>query len=1525
MSSSSSSGSSVCGGAVWGPWEDGMFSECFTSLVIAGLATFYFLVAGLLRVRQIRSLPLVEYAFTQRQLIEFGGCFVIGFFSLCTLVARFATGDWYGFQVVEDLYSLGAWSFCGLVIYMEAKRALPHGWAVRSWWIISFFMYAMIMQALSDRTWLEGSGPDYEMFLAIAMFFFTGALAVMGLWLNKVPTAYSQLLSDDDEEDVAPALPTTSASGPSPFERANVISNALYWWANGLMSLGNRRPLVDADLWPLSPPDTGDNVCNRFTHEWDKETQKTAPSLAKAFFRTFGREFAIAGIFKLGNDISQFMSPILLSRILAYLQDSSDPSLAPGVLLAFAMFLAANSQTLFVNAYFFRVFRVGQQVRSAVVSVVYRKSMRLSGASRQKWTVGEIVNHQSIDAQRFQGTLTFLHMVWSAPIQIIIAMVLLWGLLGPAVLGGLAMMILVIPLNIVLARKQGGIQKEMLKNKDERLKSTSELLNGIRVMKFFAWEDNFLGKIDRIRDHELATLRRSVFLRAFTTFIWSTTPIFVAVLVFATFVLTGGVLTPDKAFPALALFNILRFPLNMLPNVISSLIESRVSLNRVQNFLLASELDPLAVEHNRSSSSSISSPSEASTKGIREGLGKGARDVSLAIQQGDFQWTEGAKPTLTDINLEVYKGELIAVVGSVGSGKSSLVSALLGDIKKQKGHVLINGSIAYVPQQAWMQNTTLRENILFGLPMSSRYEECIAACELRQDIAMLPNGDSTEIGEKGINLSGGQKQRVSCARAMYQNSDVYILDSPLSAVDAHVGKSIFENFIAGALGGKTRILVTHQLHLLPYMDRIIVLKDGRIAEIGTYQELMANGEELSELVRVHVLEEEAKAREASMAQVEADAQPDTLLEVPMTVAGPSPTVAPRAASTATQQIPVHPPPGDATSTSITVKDPAAGKDKDGKGKGKAGPPAGAIITTETRTEGSVSWQVYKRYFAAAGGTLVVGAVVLGYLSASGSQIAADWWLSKWSSSATADNAMYYLRIYVLLGVGGGIMTFVRSIVLALGGMRAARTLHESMLHKVAHSPMSFFDTTPIGRILNRFSKDQYNIDETLSGSMGMFLNTSFSVASILFVIGTITPFFLVPALPLAYLYYYVQQYYLKSSRELQRLDSISKSPIFAQFSETLNGIHTIRAFGVVSNFIKENDRKLDVNTRAYFANTTANRWLSVRLEFVCTCVVTVAALFSVIERGHVDPGLAGLSLTYALNLTGVLNWLVRQSSEVETQLVAVERVIEYTDLEEEGPYDNTSSRPSSNWPASGAVEFRDLKLRYRKGLDLVLHGITAHIKPREKVGIVGRTGAGKSSLILALFRMVEAEEGSVLIDGVDISRIGLRDLRSRLSIIPQDPTLFTGTIRSNLDPFGMYPDRQIWNALDSVYLKVAVERMEGGLDAAVSENGENLSVGQRQLMCLGRALLRNSKVLVLDEATASVDLETDSLIQKTIRERFADMTVLTIAHRINTVIDSDKVMVLDKGHVAEFDSPQNLVQDRSSIFFSLVHESGLTK
>ncbi|NXK44825.1 MRP1 protein, partial [Chauna torquata] len=1064
--------------------------------------------------------------------------------------------------------------------------------------------------------------------------------------------------------------------------------------------------------------------------------------------------------------------------------------------------------------------------------------------------------------------------------------------LGPSVLAGVAVMILLVPINAVMAMKTKTYQVAQMKSKDNRIKLMNEILNGIKVLKLYAWELAFREKVLEIRQKELKVLKKSAYLAAMATFTWVCAPFLVALSTFAVYVKVdkNNILDAQKAFVSLALFNILRFPLNMLPMVISSIVEASVSLKRLRVFLSHEELDPDSI---------IRGP-------VTDAEG------SIIVKNATFSWSKTDPPSLNSINFTVPEGSLIAVVGQVGCGKSSLLSALLGEMDKKEGYVVVKGSVAYVPQQAWVQNATLEDNIIFGREMNERqYKRVVEACALLPDIEILPSGDRTEIGEKGVNLSGGQKQRVSLARAVYCNADIYLFDDPLSAVDAHVGKHIFENVIGpkGILKNKTRVLVTHAVNYLPQMDTILVMTDGEISEMGSYQELLKQDGAFAEFLRTYANAEQSM--ENSDANSPSGKEGKPVENGVLVNEAPGKLMHRQLSNSSTYSRET----GKSQHQSSTAE---LQKPLEEKNSWK-------LTEADTAKTGRVKAKVYWDYMKAIGLFISFLSIFL-FMCNHIASLASNYWLSLWTDDPVMNGTQQYtnvrLGVYGALGISQGIAVFGYSMVVSIGGIFASRHLHLNLLHNVLRSPMSFFERTPSGNLVNRFSKEIDTIDSAIPPIIKMFMGSTFNVIGACIIILLATPIAAVIIPPLGLIYLLVQRFYVATSRQLKRLESVSRSPVYSHFNETLLGVSVIRAFEEQKRFIKQNDMKVDENQKAYYPSIVANRWLAVRLEYVGNCIVLFAALFAVIARNKLSPGLVGLSVSYSLQITAYLNWLVRMSSELETNIVAVERVKEYAEMEKEAEWSIEQTAPASTWPEEGKVEFRGYGLRYREDLDLVLKNINVTIKGGEKIGIVGRTGAGKSSLTLGLFRINEAAEGEIIIDGINIAKIGLHDLRFKITIIPQDPILFSGSLRMNLDPFDQHSDEDIWRSLELAHLKNFVSSLPDKLNHECAEGGENLSVGQRQLVCLARALLRKSKILVLDEATAAVDLETDNLIQSTIKSQFEECTVLTIAHRLNTIMDYTRVLVLDRGEVVECGSPDNLLQEKG-IFYSMAKDSGL--
>ncbi|XP_072298433.1 multidrug resistance-associated protein 1 [Eucyclogobius newberryi] len=1318
--------------------------------------------------------------------------------------------------------------------------------------------------------------------------------------LSDQPPLFSQAVKD---------------TNPCPESGASFLSRITFWWINRMMVTGYKRPLVESDLWSLTPDNRSHRVVPGLVQRWSRQRQKVQrlhsgprldpqskymyspkkapqnevkgasaadeseilivssrpqtkePSLFWALCLAFGPYFLISCLYKILHDVLMFVGPEILRLLISFINSSNSP-LWHGFFYTGLLFVCNCVQSLILQQYFHVCFVSGMRVRTAIIGAVYRKALVISNAARRSSTVGEIVNLMSVDAQRFMDLIAYINMLWSAPLQVVLALYFLWQTLGPSVLAGVAVMVLMVPVNAFIAMKTKTYQVAQMKSKDNRIKLMNEMLNGIRVLKLYAWELAFQDKVSEIRQSELRVLKKAAYLGAMSTFTWVCAPFLVALSTFCVYVLSDelNVLDAQKAFVSLALFNILRFPLNMLPMVISSIVQASVSLKRLRTFLSHEELQEDSVDH----SAVLASPH------------------SISISDGVFSWSRTETPTLKNLNVQIPEGALVAVVGLVGSGKSSLLSALLGEMDKMEGTVSVKGSVAYVPQQAWIQNSTLKENIMFGQELSELwYQQVVEACALKPDLEVLPAGDDTEIGEKGVNLSGGQKQRVSLARAIYCDRSIYLLDDPLSAVDAHVGRHIFERVIGpqGLLKDKTRVLVTHGLSYLPYADLILVMGEGQVTEKGSYQQLFATDGAFAEFVRTYASVEHNGEQKASTALDDSSS---------------------------------------AVTGNILPSEKQEAAEKGIERTVKVG--AGKLTEADKASTGQVKLSVFLTYAKAIGVPLSLFSLLL-FFTHHFLSLFSNYWLSLWTDDPVVNGTqplrLMRLGVYGALGLSQGVAVFGYSLSMSIGGILASRCLHQAMLYDVLRSPMSFFERTPSGNLVNRFSKEIDTIDSVIPSILKMFTGSMFNVMGACVVILAATPLVAIIIPFLGVLYFFVQRFYVASSRQLKRLESVSRSPIYTHFNETLLGASVIRAFGEQKRFIGESDLRVDHNQKAYFPSIIANRWLAIRLEFVGNCIVSCAALFAVIARESLSPGIMGLSITYALQLTTSLTWLVRMSSDLETNIVAVERVREYSDTDKEAEWTLQTPGPQPDpWPSAGCININNFGLRYRHDLDMALHNISLSIRGGEKVGIVGRTGAGKSSLTMGLFRLIEASEGQILIDGVDISELGLHQLRSRITIIPQDPVLFSGSLRMNLDPFNSYTDEEVWRALDFSHLRAFVLGLTGKLDYECSEGGENLSVGQRQLLCLARALLRKTKILVLDEATAAVDMETDNLIQSTIRSQFEECTVLTIAHRLNTIMDYSRVLVLDKGEVVEFDSPHSLIGQRG-LFYNMAKDSGL--
>ncbi|SNX84278.1 probable YCF1 - Vacuolar ABC transporter responsible for vacuolar sequestration of glutathione-S-conjugates [Melanopsichium pennsylvanicum] len=1349
------------------------------------------------------------------------------------------------------------------------------------------------------------------------------------------------VFTQNDEEATGVKDDPVDSGKECPVVTANIFSRITFHWMQPLMTLGAKKFVTEDDMWALPANEDAENLGRRFDRYWkqtkDKSTGK--PAFWTTLLYSYGGPFLFAALLKSAQDALAFVQPQILRKLLQFVQsyDNTDgnQSAMQGYLLSAALFCVAVTQTSFLHQYFQLVFVTGMRVRAGLVSAIFKKSLRLSNEDRGGRATGDIVNLMSVDATRLQDLCTYGHIAWSALFQMTLAFVSLYNLLGWPSFVGVAIMVVSVPLNTALARYLRRLSEKQMKVKDKRTRLMNEILTNIKSIKLFAWEEAFTRKLFRVRnDEELKLLRTVGVVSAFFNFFWTAIPFFVSLGTFVTYAYTNPEpLTADVIFPALALYQLLSFPIAMFAGIISALLQAQVSAQRLSDFFDAGELDRTARKVILPGQQKPANPENPSRPddvlGVLNDQTNAAHEPGkdedvVIIRDGEFKWSRSQPvPTLQDINLTVKKGELLAVLGKVGDGKSSLLSAVLGEMVRTDGEAIVKGRTAYFTQGGWCMGATVRDNILFGLKYEPEfYQRVIDACALTPDLNILPEGDRTEVGERGVSLSGGQRARIALARACYARADIYLLDDPLAAVDAHVGAHIFKHVIGpeGLLRSKARILTLNSVSCLPNCDQIVSVRRGIILdERGTYDEVMAKKGDLYNLIaglgkqsaREQADEEDGGTPGKELEVIDMDKE----LDMHGQMGGAEDLKGSkmhRRISSASMARPK-------TLSKRQIKQDTVRQLKE------------SSAPKEKSEQGSVKPEVYRQYIKSCsvlGVVLYILAQILSQVMTVSRDVVLKQWGKANENGGDAANTRFYLTLYGIVGILASICICIAPFILWTWlVISSARRFHDNMFEAVLRSPLQWFETTPTGRLLNLFSRDVNVIDEVLPRVIHGLIRTMTVVLGVLCVVAYSVPPFLIAIIPLAFAYRAVLRYYLATSRELKRLDSVSKTPIFTWFQESLGGLSSIRAFGQEARFIATSEARVDRNQQCYFPAVSCNRWLAVRIEMMGSVIIFIASTLAVFIRtknGKMDAGLLGLMMSQALSTTQTLNWVVRSASEVEQNIVSVERVMSYTDLQSEAPYEIAETTPPSDWPGKGEVSLQSYSTRYRRELGLVLKKLNIDIKAGERIGVVGRTGAGKSSLTLALFRIIEAAEGKIVIDGIDVSNIGLKDLRSAIAIIPQDPQLWEGSLRENLDPTGRSDDAALWKALEQARMKDHVTSLEGQLDAQLTEGGTNFSAGQRQLICIARAFLRNAKILVLDEATSAIDLETDAQVQKIVREEFKGTTI-TVAHRLNTVIDSTRVLVLKDGGVAEFDTPEKLLADKQSIFFSMALEAGLAK
>ncbi|XP_061163776.1 ATP-binding cassette sub-family C member 5-like [Saccostrea echinata] len=1326
-----------------------------------------------------------------------------------------------------------------------------------------------------------------------------------------------------------------SKDGKIPVNKAGFFSYVFMTWISPLIwkiFRHRQEALKEEDIWACSTLENANLNTERLTRIWKEEVEKRGPE--KASFLRVWLKFAwtrimVTLVIIALNAVSTFLeSGYLLNLIVQYLE-SEETDLWYGVGLVASMAACQIIRaTSFCVIIIFGV-QTGVRFRAGLLGLAFDKMLRLKSVRGKQ--LSELITIFGADAYRvFLNNVTFAYLL-ALPIYVVIGAIYTYYLLGPWSFTAMGIFIFCYVVQARLTTVVAKLRAKTLKFTDKRVRKMTELINSMKLIKMYAWEKPFKAAIQEIRKREKKYLFLSSILNSISTAVIPVTPTLASVATIASYRAAGNELSASTAFSVVGTLSFLRVIVAFIPFATRTLGESKVSFARMKRHLNAEEYQ---------------APSDKCT------------DPSLAVEITDatFIWDstdtndDGKKKTkkqkkektptanprretihIQNMTFKSIKGQLIGICGPVGCGKSAFISSIMGRISMVSGHLAVNGSVAYAAQQAWIFNGTLRDNILFGKPYDQeRYQNVLFVCGLQPDLLLLPNGDETEIGDRGTNLSGGQKQRVSLARAVYSDSDIYLLDDVLSAVDVHVGRHLFHNCIKKFLSGKTVIFTTHQLQYLKHCDEILVMQNGVFVERGKHDSLISSAGYYDSMMKQfhQVTDNPSRAASDSIKQQDKDDEDQ--------------------GSTPQKKV------ENGVQNGTSDKKPEVGKlHKDTSNKGK-------LTQTEEMQVGDITWGTYYSYISAMGGICVAMFVVSWSTLTSASVVFSDWWLSIWintfftssgidsSNSTTVQNVSlqlnytdqkitsenpifnttisdvsdsssgldFYLTVYVSSMGLIILMMIAKGFIGATYYVRAACRLHDKVLTNVMKAPMRFFDANPPGRILNRFSKDLDEADVFLPQLQDTLFQVSTSIVVSLVSAVVIMPWIGIAIVPVAIFFYIFKIVSSVSVRQFKRFENITRSPLLSHVNTSAQGLSTIVSFQQQTNCIQSIRTFTDVSTVATFLMDSAMRWIGLRLDLAASCITLTTALSLILTKASTDAAQAALALTQCIKVVSVMQFMIRVLNEVEARFTSIERLHQYEKLESESQ--TFTDTPAETWPNEGRIIFSNVQMKYRDDMDPVLNEIRFDIHPRQKVGIVGRTGAGKSSLAAALFRLNELSRGHIYIDGVDIANVSLHLLRSKLSTIPQDPVLFAGTMRYNLDPFGQYTDEVMWAALEDVHMKDKVKQFDNELDYMIEENGENFSVGERQLICLARAILRRNKILLLDEATASIDTATDAKIQQTIRESFADCTVLTIAHRLNTVLHCDLIIIMDAGRVMEMGSPQDLLSDPNSYFNTML-------
>ncbi|BAT98421.1 hypothetical protein VIGAN_09207600 [Vigna angularis var. angularis] len=1240
---------------------------------------------------------------------------------------------------------------------------------------------------------------------------------------------------------------------------ASFLSRFTFSWMNALLSLGYSKPLARDDIPSLNSEDKADFAYQKFAHAWLsllRSSNNSKNLVMWSVARVYMKENISIAICAFLRTICAVVSPLLVYVFVNY-SSSTEEDLKQGMAIMGCLIFAKVVESVSQRHWSFNSRRLGMKMRSSLMAAVYQKQLKLSVLGRRRHSTGEIVNYIAVDAYRMGEFPWWFHTLLFSALQVFLALGVLFGVVGIGALPGLVPLLICGFLNVPFAKILQKYRSEFMIAQDERLRSTSEILSSMKIIKLQSWEYNFKKLVESLRAKELKCLAEVHFMRACGTFIYWLSPTIVSsVILMGCALFQSAPLDAGTIFTVLATLRSMGEPVILIPEALSVMIQVKVSFDRLNTFLLDDEIKDDDI--GRTSKDSCS-------KGVE-------------ILAGSFSWDLQSLPlTLREVNFEIEWEQTVAVCGPVGAGKTSLLYAILGEIPKISGIVRVEGTLAYVSQIPWIQSGTIRDNILYGKAMDpTRYEYTIKVCALDKDIDGFSHADLTEIGQRGINLSGGQKQRIQLARAVYNDADIYLLDDPFSAVDVHTASILFHDCVRTALRRKTVILVTHQVEFLSEVDKILVMEGGKISQTGSYEDLLTAGTAFEQLLSAH--------REV-ITGIETNSASKREVQNVVTVQ-----------------------PEDSHISNLTKC-------------GSDGEISTEIQLTqeEEKESGDVGWQPFCDYILFPKGSLLLCLSILAQLTFVGLQAASTSWLAIADEMSKVTSSIL-VGVYSVITILSIVFVYLRSYFAAHLGLKASKAFFSAFTDSIFNAPMLFFDSTPVGRIFTRASSDLSILDFDIPFSTIFVIAEVTELLTMIVIMVSVTWQVFIVAILAMVATKYIQGYYQATAREIIRINGTTKAPLMNFTSESYLGVVTIRAFNMADRFFKNYLNLVDTDATMFFHSNAAIEWLILRIQALQNLTVFTAALLLVLlPKGYVAPGLVGLSLSYGFSLTGTVVYLTRMFCNLSNYVISVERIKQFIRIPAEASAIVEDNRPPPCWPSKGRIDLQSLEIRYRPNSPLVLKGISCTFQEGSRVGVVGRTGSGKTTLISALFRIVEPTGGDILIDGINICSIGLKDLRIKLSIIPQEPTLFKGSIRKNLDPLGLYSDDEIWKALEKCQLKATISSLPNLLYTSVSDEGENWSVGQRQLMCLGRVLLRKNRILVLDEATASIDSATDGILQRIIRQEFSECTVITVAHRVPSVIDSDMIMVLSYGKLVEYDKPSKLM-DTNSSFSKLVAE-----